>query len=352
MTSLYDPTRDEISSILDGEASYRIDQLWTGLYTHFKKPSEISNLPAALRNKLDRELPEGLIEVRRETSADGDTVKFLWHLVDGNHPIETVLMYYRDRATVCVSTQAGCAMACGFCATGQAGFNRHLTTGEIVEQVVRSAREAASRSRRIDNIVFMGMGEPLANEASVWGAVERLHHDIGISARHLTISTVGIVPGIKTLTKRPLPVNLAVSLHAARNELRDQLVPINTRYPIETLLQTCRDYLAEKRRRVTFEWALIDGVNDTDRDARELADLCHELSPSAHVNLIPLNPTPGWPTVGSSPARVKAFQSLLVDLGVNATIRQNRGTEIAAACGQLAAGQPVTVAIKTPASRN
>lgn len=350
MKTLYDPTRDEIATILEGEKKYRLDQLWTGLYTHFKRPSDISNLPASLRAQLESELPESLIEIRREISEDGDTVKFLWHLLEGQHPIETVLMYYEDRATVCVSTQAGCAMACGFCATGQAGFNRHLSIGEIVEQVVRSAREAALRDRRIDNIVFMGMGEPLANEDNVWGAVERIHDDIGISARHITISTVGIIPGIKALTKRPLPVNLAVSMHAARNELRDELVPINKRYPIEDLMNTCRTYLFKKRRRVTFEWALISGVNDTDRDASELADLCQTLSPAAHVNLIPLNPTPGWPTVGSSPARVAAFQRLLRDHGVNATIRQNRGTEIAAACGQLAAGQPVAVSMRS--SRN
>jgi len=346
ITTLYQPTRDEIASILEGEPRYRLDQLWSGLYTHFQHPADITTLPAALRTRISNELPESLIEVTRSISEDGDTVKFLWNLLEGNHPIETVLMYYEERATVCVSTQAGCAMACGFCATGQAGFSRHLTTGEIVEQVVRAAREAALRSRRIDNIVFMGMGEPLANEAAVWGAVERIHGDIGISARHLTISTVGIVPGIRTLASRPLPVNLAVSLHAARNELRNELVPINQRYPLEMLMQTCRDYLHEKRRRVTFEWALISTVNDTDQDARELAELCFQLSPPAHVNLIPLNPTPGWPTVGSSPARVAAFQRLLRDLGVNATTRQNRGTEIAAACGQLAAGQPVTVTPK------
>lgn len=343
ITSLYQPTRDEIASILEGEPRYRLDQLWSGLYTQFQHPANITTLPAALRTRISNELPESLIEVTRSTSKDGDTVKFLWNLLEGNHPIETVLMYYEDRATVCVSTQAGCAMACGFCATGQAGFNRHLTTGEIVEQVVRAAREAALHSRRVDNIVFMGMGEPLANEASMWAAIERIHGDIGISARHITVSTVGIVPGIKTLTSRPLPVNLAVSLHAARNSLRDELVPINQRYPLEMLMQTCRDYLYEKRRRVSFEWAMISTVNDTDRDAHELADLCLQLSPAAHVNLIPLNPTPGWPTIGSSPARVEAFQRLLRSLGVNATIRQNRGTEIDAACGQLAAGQPVTI---------
>jgi 23S rRNA (adenine2503-C2)-methyltransferase len=275
-------------------------------------------------------------------------LKFLWHLVNGNHPIETVLMYYEDRATVCVSTQAGCAMACGFCATGQAGFTRHLTAGEIIEQVVRCAREAKQHDRRIDNIVFMGMGEPLANVAPVWAAVERIHGDIGISARHITVSTVGIIPGIRTLTEWPLPVNLAVSLHAARNDLRDELVPINKRYPIDDLINACRDYLTTKNRRVTFEWALIANVNDTDRDARELADLCHRLQPSAHVNLIPLNPTPGWPTTGSSPRRVREFRDLLRELGVNATVRNNRGTDIAAACGQLAAGQPVVLR-STPA---
>ncbi|CAB4596010.1 unannotated protein [freshwater metagenome] len=212
---------------------------------------------------------------------------------------------------------------------------------------MRTAREAATNNRRIDNIVFMGMGEPLANEPNVWAAVERIHGDIGISARHLTISTVGIVPGIKALTERPLPVNLAISLHAARNSLRDELVPINTRYPLEMLMDTCKDYLFEKRRRITFEWALIDSVNDTERDARELAGLCLQLSPAAHVNLIPLNPTPGWPTTGSSPGKVAAFQRLLRDLGVNATTRKNRGTEIAAACGQLAAGQPVVVKLSS-----
>ncbi len=191
----------------------------------------------------------------------GDTVKFLWALAGGAR-IETVLMLYPDRATVCVSSQAGCAMGCGFCATGQAGFTRHLTTGEIVEQVVRAARRARDGGRRVSNVVFMGMGEPLANEAAVWGAVERFHGDLGLSARHLTVSTVGMVPGIKRLAERGLPVTLAVSLHAANDELRDELVPINRRYDIDTLLAACADFVAVKGRRLSFEWALIDGVND------------------------------------------------------------------------------------------
>lgn len=346
MKSLYDPTREEIAEILVGEPRYRLDQLWTGLYQQFHNPQEISTLPSSLRARLDQLLPSSLIEIKRMKTDNQDTIKFLWHLVEGNYPIETVLMFYRDRTTVCVSTQAGCAMGCGFCATGQAGFNRQLSVGEIVEQVVRCAQEALSQGRRVDNIVFMGMGEPLANEPAVWGAVERIHSDIGISARHITVSTVGVIPGIRTLATRPLPVNLAVSLHAARDGLRNELVPINERYPLNDLIKACQDYLAVKRRRVTFEWALIDKVNDTDRDARELAELCLQLSPSAHVNLIPLNPTPGWPTVGSSPARVAAFERMLRSLGVNATTRQNRGTNIAAACGQLAAGQPVVMTSK------
>ncbi len=346
--TLYDCTQADFAAMMPNAPGYRLTQLWDGLYTQKLEPKDISSLPADLRSLITLQAPPALIEVQRAVADDGDTVKFLWHLANGNHPIETVLMYYEDRATVCVSTQAGCAMACGFCATGQAGFTRHLTAGEIIEQVVRCAREAKQHDRRIDNIVFMGMGEPLANVAPVWAAVERIHGDIGISARHITVSTVGIIPGIRTLTEWPLPVNLAVSMHAARNDLRDELVPINKRYPIDELINACRDYLTTKNRRVSFEWALIANVNDTDRDARELADLCHRLQPSAHVNLIPLNPTPGWPTTGSSPRRVREFRDLLRELGVNATVRNNRGTDIAAACGQLAAGQPVVLR-STPA---
>jgi len=342
-TTLYDATREQIGEVLKGEPSYRIDQTWKGLYESFAEPENITTLSAALRKRLCEELPTALAPVRESVSDKGDTVKFLWHLADGNHPIETVLMHYADRATVCVSTQAGCAMACGFCATGQAGFNRQLTVGEIVEQVVRAARHAKKRKQRVANIVFMGMGEPLANEPAVWSAIERLHHDIGISARHLTVSTVGIVPGIRTLATRPLPVNLAVSMHAARNDLRDDLVPINKRYPIEDLIDACRDYLKVRNRRISFEWALIAGVNDTARDASELAKLTTKLRPSAHVNLIPLNPTPGFPTRGTDAQGVRRFAKRLQDLGVNATVRRNRGTDIDAACGQLAAGQPVVL---------
>ena len=224
-------------------------------------------------------------------------------------------------------------MACGFCATGQAGFDRHLSTGEIVEQVVRARASAAPR--RLSNVVFMGMGEPLANYDAVWAAVERLHRDLGLSARHLTLSTVGIVPGIRRLTEENLPVNLAVSLHAANDALRDELVPINRRYPLAVLHEACAAYLEAKNRRLSFEWALIDGVNDRASDATELADYARSLR--AHVNLIPLNPTEGYRTRGTPPEKVAAFSERLKALGANATVRRNRGTEIPAACGQLRA---------------
>ncbi|MFM8858168.1 MAG: 23S rRNA (adenine(2503)-C(2))-methyltransferase RlmN [Actinomycetota bacterium] len=340
--TLYDCTREDLISSLVGQPRYRVDQIYRALYAEFKSPSEMTTLPNSLRTELDIAHPCALAPVTESVSDDGSTIKFLWELSGGSR-IETVLMHYPDRATVCVSTQSGCAMACGFCATGQAGFTRHLTAGEIVEQVVRASRRARDANRRVTNIVYMGMGEPLANEEPVWQSLVRVHDDIGISARHLTVSTVGIVPGIERLADRPLPVNLAVSLHAANDELRNELVPINRRYPLASLVQACGNYLEKKGRRLTFEWALISDVNDRPQDAYELADLCRSLRIPAHVNLIPLNPTPGYLVRGSSPDRVRAFCDRLQSLGVNATIRRNRGTDIAAACGQLAAGQPVRI---------
>ena len=340
-------TRAELAGLLAGEPGYRVEQVWRGLYEQLADPAELTTLPKALRSRLHEELPSALELVTERVSDGGDTVKFLWAL-NGGARVETVLMLYPGRATVCVSSQAGCAMGCGFCATGQAGFERHLTAGEIVEQVVRAARRARTLGRRVSNVVFMGMGEPLANTERVWAAVERLHDDLGLGARNITISTVGLVPGIRDLTRRAIPVNLAVSLHAADDSLRDQLVPINRRYPLDELMAACADDLRARHRRLSFEWALIEGVNDRDVDADRLARRCHALPLAAHVNLIPLNPTPGWPTVGSPPARVRAFRDRLSSAGVNATVRRNRGTDIDAACGQLAAGHPVVL---TPRSK-
>ncbi len=328
----YEVRSDALEELLADQPAYRVRQVSDGLYKHLLAPDKMTDLPKSLRERLDAALPPSLEHVTERVSDGGDTVKFLWRLHD-DRTIETVLMAYRDRVTVCVSSQAGCAMSCGFCATGQAGFERHLTTGEIVEQVVRSMVRARDTGRRVSNIVFMGMGEPLANYDNTWAAVERMHGDLGLSARHLTISTIGIVPGIRRLATERLPVNLAVSLHAANDELRGELIPMNRRYPLTELSAACRDYLRAKNRRLSFEWALIDGVNDRRHDAAELAAYARPLR--AHVNLIPLNPTPGWPARGTPPAGVRGFRDRLVELGVNVTVRRTRGTDIDAACGQL-----------------
>jgi 23S rRNA (adenine2503-C2)-methyltransferase len=330
----HDLGRSDLAERLAGEPRYRVDQVWDGLYRRLQTPTEMTDLPKALRSRLDDELPSALAEAAESESDAGETVKWLWTLGDGAQ-VETVVMAYRERVTACVSSQAGCAMGCGFCATGQAGFERHLTTGEIVEQVVVAARWARDRDRRLSNVVFMGMGEPFANYERTWAAVERIHDDIGLSSRHITLSTVGVVPGIRRLAAEALPVNLAVSLHAADDGLRDELVPLNRRYPLEVLTAACRQYVDATHRRLSFEWALIADVNDTDEQARRLAAIARPLG--AHVNLIPLNPTPGYLTRGSSPTAVRTFHERLGELGVNATVRQTRGTEIDAACGQLRA---------------
>lgn len=329
----YDVSREELAALLDGQPAYRARQVWDGLHRRALRPAEMSDLPLGLRAELDELLPAALSEVERRTTDGGGTVKWLFGLHDGRR-VETVLMAYPGRVTVCVSTQAGCAMGCAFCATGQAGFDRQLTAGEIVEQVVAAVR--AARPRRVSNVVFMGMGEPLANYERTWAAVERIHGDVGISARHLTVSTVGLVPGIRRLAAEPLPVNLAVSLHAANDALRDRLVPINRRYPLGELAEACAAYVGATGRRLSIEWAMIDGTNDRPSDMAELARFARPLG--AHVNLIPLNATPGYPVRGSPPLRVAGARQELERLGVRTTIRSTRGAEIDAACGQLAAG--------------
>ena len=332
MPSPYDLTRGELDLLLSDQEPFRARQVWDGLHARVLHPEEMTDLPVSLRTMLDAALPRALREVSRRSADEGQTTKWLWALHDGAQ-VETVLMHYPDRVTVCVSTQAGCAMACQFCATGQAGFQRQLSEGEIVEQVAEAIR--AARPRRVSNVVFMGMGEPLANYDRVWRAVTKLHGDMGLSARHLTLSTVGVVPGIRRLAAEALPVNLAVSLHAANDAKRDILVPLNRRYPLAMLAEACAEYVDATGRRLSIEWAMIHDVNDQGADAGELAQFARPLA--AHVNLIPLNPTPGYPVRGSSARRVREFRDHLENLGVNATVRMTRGAEIDAACGQLAA---------------
>jgi 23S rRNA (adenine2503-C2)-methyltransferase len=339
----YDLSPAEVAVLLAREPAYRAAQVWSGLYRELTDPAELTNLPRALREELaaSEELAPSLSLAEARVTDRGRTEKWLWRLADGAR-VESVLMRYPRRSTVCVSSQAGCAVGCPFCATGQAGLRRNLTVGEIVEQVVRAmaacrdvgTAEPARRPRPLSNVVFMGMGEPLANYDRVWAAVERICGDLGLSARHVTISTVGLVPGIRRLSAERLPVGLAVSLHAANDRLRDRLVPVNRRYPLAALLEACHDYRAATRRRISFEWALIEGVNDARRDAAELASLARPLA--AHVNLIPLNATRGFGGRGPSFEGVTRFAGWLEEAGLRVTVRDTRGSDIEAACGQLA----------------
>ncbi|MDE0676187.1 MAG: 23S rRNA (adenine(2503)-C(2))-methyltransferase RlmN [Acidimicrobiaceae bacterium] len=342
--SLGDLSRAELGELLDGEPAYRLDQVWDGLYRQRRPLSELTNVPKSLRQDIGELLPPALTLVRTQSADRGTTTKHLWSLRDG-HLVESVLMRYRNRTTLCISSQAGCAMACSFCATGQVGFDRNLSVGEIVEQVLGTLQETGSNDRSASggaiNIVFMGMGEPLANYEAVWAAVERFHGDMGIGARHITVSTVGVIPGIERLAAAAQPVNLAVSLHAANDRLRNRIAPINRTYPLRDLARSLADYRRAKRRRISFEWAMIGGVNDTDRDAAELAAYARPLA--AHVNLIPLNPTPGYGHEPSPAGRIEHFAAELSSHGVNATVRQNRGTSIDAACGQLRADKLVSI---------
>jgi len=332
VTGAYDQSQEDLSALLGDAPAFRSRQVWDGLYRRVLRPVEMTDLPVALRESLESALPPALESVAERSADDGQTRKWSFRLDDGAL-IETVLMHYPGRSTVCVSSQAGCAMACSFCATGQSGFRRHLRAGEILEQVAVAVR--AARPRRLTNIVFMGMGEPLANFDNLWSAIERIHGDFGLGARSLTVSTVGIIPGIRKLTAAPLPVGLAVSLHAATDDLRNELVPINKRYPIDALMEACVDYRTETGRRVSFEWAMIDGVNDDDVQTEHLARLA--TSVRAHVNLIPLNPTPGYAVRGTPPERIERFRTTLESRGTTVTIRSTRGSDIDAACGQLAA---------------
>jgi 23S rRNA (adenine2503-C2)-methyltransferase len=326
-----------LAELLPDEPAYRVDQLRRWLYrTPVLDSARMTNLPQTVRDALAGRLWPFTIEAEQTADA-GTTRKWLFRAPDGA-AIETVLMGYPRRATVCISSQAGCALGCTFCATGQFGFERHLEAGEIVAQVAFA--EATLRGAglpgspdHLTNVVFMGMGEPLANYERVREAIRRMIEVMGKSARAITVSTVGMVPGILRLAGEPWPLNLAVSLHAADDELRSRLVPLNRRYPLAEVEAAAARYFEQKRRRVSIEWTMIAGVNDGVDQARRLVPIARRLR--AHVNLIPLNPTPLSPDIPSDEESVERFASVLRSDGVAVTIRDTRGKDIDAACGQL-----------------
>jgi 23S rRNA (adenine2503-C2)-methyltransferase len=380
--ALYNLTLLELETLMRdlGQPAFRAKQLYRQLYVNLADdPAAMTDLPAALRERLGAATTVGALTLEAVQEADGGlTRKALFRLRDGA-VLETVLMIYPDRATVCVSTQAGCAMGCVFCATGRMGLLRNLTPGEIVEQALWASRElrrwqgaAAPRALaatapanddgqwwgaegepftervtrqvgRITNLVFMGMGEPFANYDRWWAAVERLHDPQGfnLGARSMTVSTVGLVPGIMRLAEAPLPISLAISLHAPDDELRSELMPVNRRYPLAELMAATSTYVERTGRRVSFEYVLLQGKNDHPHQAIALAKLLRGRDAPAisHVNLIPWNPVPGAPLGRSERERVVAFQRVLIDYGVACTTRVERGMAIAAACGQLAGMQ-------------
>jgi 23S rRNA (adenine2503-C2)-methyltransferase len=323
-----------------GEPTYRARQLWQGLYQSlWQAPQDFTNLPGKLRRRLSEEFCfTNLKPLTVIQSSDGETRKTLFQLPD-ERAIEAVLMRYSSRRTLCISTQAGCAMGCVFCATGQMGFRRNLTSGEIVEQVLFYARQLNTSGERVTNIVLMGMGEPFHNYDATMQAIERLNHPDGFNfgARRFTISTVGLVPAIRRFAEEKHQVNLAVSLHAATDDLRSSLLPINRKYPLDVLFQACREYVENTHRRITFEWALIQGVNDTLDQAREL---CNRLEGMlCHVNVIPLNPTKRYEGQASTQQQARLFKDELEKHGIPCTIRVRRGIDIQAGCGQLAIQQ-------------
>lgn len=317
-----------------GQPAFRARQILAGVYQRGAREfEELTDLPAALRRSLAEALCIGRARLRTEQRARDGTIKRLYQLADGQL-IESVLMPYDDgRRTACISTQAGCAMACRFCATGQMGWQRHLDEAEILEQAWRFHAELLARGERLSNVVLMGMGEPFHNYEASIGAVRRLGAELGIGQRHITISTVGIVPAIRRFAEEGLQVKLAISLHAATDEARTPLLPVNRRWPIDELMAACRDYQQRSGRRISFEWALIAGQNDSLEEARRLARLLRGLS--CHVNLIPLNPTGGFEGGPSPDEAARAFAARLEAQGIPATVRLRRGIDIDAGCGQL-----------------
>lgn len=320
---------------------YRLAQLYRAATKELLEDvRDVHVLSKDLRTQLwDREFHFGSVSpVTVQRSVDGQTTKGLFRLGDGAQ-VEAVLMeHYANRNTVCISSQAGCAFKCAFCSTGQAGFARQLSAVEIFDQARYFARTLLEKQKKLTNVVFMGMGEPFHNYDAVMGAVTLLNDSrgFGLGHRHITISTVGLVPGIERFTHEGVQVNLAISLHAPDDETRSNIMPVNRRYPVADLMAACQQYVRTTNRKIFFEYVMLKGVNDSDSHARELIRLM--VGRLYHVNLIPYNSTPDGAFTGSSEVRIRAFATLLQRAGVPATVRQNMGRDIAAACGQLRAG--------------
>ena len=341
-----------------GEPAYRArqvaDAVWAG---GARDAAAVRTLPASLRGELDEAFRfDTLVDTELRLS-DGDLTEKALHRLSDGALVESVLMHYparagnRERHTVCISSQAGCAVGCPFCATGELGFTRDLETAEIVDQVRDASRRLAARGRRLTNVVFMGMGEPLLNLDRVLEAVTALSDPrrFGLGARHITVSTSGVVPGIRRLTALGPQFTLAVSLHAARDPLRDVLVPLNRRWPVAEVVAAARDHATATGRRISYEVTLIDGINDTPADAEAMAELLR--GDLCHVNLIPMNPVAHTPWSASPMPRIEEFAARLRHAGIAVTIRRNRGQEIGAACGQLAAERAGEPAAPTVARR-
>ncbi|MCB9682350.1 MAG: 23S rRNA (adenine(2503)-C(2))-methyltransferase RlmN [Alphaproteobacteria bacterium] len=348
MVDLYTLSEAELGDLLVGwgEKRFRARQIRAWLYERGAMSFDgMTDLSKALRERLAAETTLGSLEVVTEQASRDGTVKRLLRLHDGQL-VESVLMPYRDgRRTACISSQAGCAMACVFCATGQMGFARHLTSTEIYEQALRFSQELTLRGERLSNVVLMGMGEPFHNYEAVLEAIRRLMGELGIGARHITVSTVGLVPMIRRFAEEGLQVTLAVSLHEVDDTARSALMPINRRWPVAELLAACKDYTDASGRRVSFEWALIAGRNDDDATADRLGRALAGIP--CHVNLIPLNPTGGYDGAPTEVPQAERFIEVLARHGVPATVRVRRGIDIDAGCGQL---KSKVLARRTPAA--
>ena len=333
-----DLTKQELTERIteSGEPAYRAQQIWQMIYKQLiASPNDFSNLSRELRQKLDETYCFEPLDVKKDLkSSDGQTNKLLFGLWDGRM-IESVLMRYRERNTICISTQVGCPMNCAFCATGQMGFIRNLSAGEIVAQILFFARMLKNEGMKLTNIVVMGMGEPFHNYDAVMKAIGIINDPDGMNfgERRITISTVGIIPRIEQFTHAHRQINLAVSLHAPSNTIRDKIIPANKKYPLDDLLEACRQYTEKTGRRITFEYALIHGLNDNYENAVLLSKRLKGML--CHVNLIPLNSTDKYDGSGSNHDRVQSFKSVLDRNGIPCSVRLKRGIDIGAGCGQL-----------------